>query len=62
MSAKGRRYYENFIETQSGTIRDQQVLIVEQKAKITSLENQILAHRCSIPQMFKQLFGIGTKH
>lgn len=62
MSAKGRRYYENFIETQATTIREQQVEIVTMRARVTSLENAILAHRCTPKNVLRQLFGYSIKH
>jgi hypothetical protein len=62
MSAKGRRYYEGFIETQATTIREQQVKIVEQKGRIVSLENAILAHHCNLKNVIRQFFGYSIKH
>ena len=55
-------YLETTIQKQAETIREQDQRIVGLLAKVTSLENKILAHRCSFLNIFRQWLNKPIKH
>lgn len=62
MTRHGRMYLETTIEKQAIMIQEKEKRIVELLAKVTSLENKILAHRCTLANIFRQLFSKPIKH